>query len=96
MGTRHFRSTKARPILNERDYRAAKDVVERELKQEHSDVVWARLEALIREIATYEARFLKGGEDSADWVEYAYEASLDARDTSRRRWSDKGDDDLEG
>ena len=51
MGTRHFRSTKARPILNDRDYRAAREVVERELEQEHSDAAWARIEALMREIA---------------------------------------------
>ncbi|MCW5605140.1 MAG: hypothetical protein KIS79_14955 [Burkholderiales bacterium] len=93
MGSRHFRSTKARPILNERDYRAAKSIVERELKQEHSDAAWARLEALMREIAAYEARFLQGKErDGAGWIEYAYRSSLDEHGRSRRRWSDKEDD----
>jgi len=92
MGTRHFRSTKARPILNDRDYRAAKEIVERELKQEHNDAVWARLEALMREIALYESRFLKGeDEDGAGWIEYAYESSLDERTPRSRRWSDKDD-----
>lgn len=93
MGSRHFRSTKARPILNERDYRAAKSIVERELTQEHSDAAWARLEALMREIAAYETRFMKGEDaDGAGWIEYAYRSSLDERDRSKRRWSDKEDD----
>lgn len=96
MGTRHFRSTKSRPILNERDYRAAREVVERELQQEHSDAVWARLEALMREIALYEARFLKGEDgDGAPWIQYAYESSLEERRPRRRRWSDKEDGELD-
>ncbi len=94
MGTRHFRSTKARPILNDRDYRAAREVVERELEQEHSDAAWARIEALMREIALYETRFLEGEDgDATDWIEYAYESSLNERKPRRRRWSDRDDAD---
>ncbi len=97
MGNRHFRSTKARPILNDRDYRAAKEIVERELGQEHSDAVWSRLEALMREIALYESRFLEGEDGGdADWIEYAYESSLNERKLRQRRWSDQDDSDAEG
>ena len=90
MGTREFGPmSKARPILNERDYQAAKAVLEREMKQTHSDQVWARLEALMQEVADYEARFLLGeDEDSAEWVQYAYATALDEDEGPRRRWTD--------
>jgi hypothetical protein len=81
--------SKARPILNERDYQAAKAVLEREMKQTHSEQVWARLEALMQEVADYEARFLVGeDEDSAEWVQYAYATALDEDEGPRRRWTD--------
>jgi hypothetical protein len=82
-------SGKARPILNERDYQAAKALLEREMKQTHSEQVWARLEALMQEVADYEARFLVGEEeDSAEWVQYAYATALDEDEGPRRRWTD--------
>ena len=86
-----FRPTnkKARPILNERDYQAAKILLERELKQAHSDRVWERLEALMQEVADYEARFMPGEEeDAAALVEYAYDVALDEEEGPRRRWTD--------
>ena len=80
---------KARPILNEVDYQAAKTLLEREMKHTHSDKVWARLEALMQEVADYEARFLLGEEeDATGWVEYAYATALDNEEGPRRRWSD--------
>jgi len=86
-------SNKARPILNERDYQAAKQLVEREMKHTHSDKVWARLEALMQEVANYEARFLVGEEDdNTGWVEYAYSTALEEDEGPRRRWSDDEDD----
>ena len=90
MGTREFGPmSKARPILNERDYQAAKALLEREMKQTHSEQVWARLEALMQEVADYEARFLLGeDEDSAEWVQYAYATALDEDEGPRRRWTD--------
>ncbi len=91
MGSSEFRpmSGKARPILNERDYQAAKALLEREMKQTHSEQTWARLEALMQEVADYEARFLLGEEeDSAEWVEYAYATALDTDHGPRRRWTD--------
>lgn len=94
MGTRHFRmETKAaRPILNERDYQDVKALIEREMKHAHSDQVWQRLEALMQEVADYEARFVHGeDEDAAGWVQYAYSSALDEFDGPRRRWSDTGD-----
>jgi hypothetical protein len=95
MGSGHFipMDKKARPILNERDYRAAKELVEREMKHTHSDKVWERLEALMQEVADYEARFLVGEEDdSSSVVEYAYATALDEDEGPRRRWSDDADD----
>jgi hypothetical protein len=78
----------ARPILNERDYQAAKDLLEREMKNAHSDRVWQRLEALMQEVAEYEARFVQGeDEDPASWLEYAYASALD-ESAPRRRWTD--------
>jgi len=94
MGSRHFvpMSKAARPILNERDYQAAKELVEREMKHTHSDKVWARLEALMQEVADYEARFLIGEEeDSSSWVEYAYATALEEDEAPRRRWTDTDD-----
>lgn len=91
MGSREFgpMNSKARPILNERDYQAAKALLEREMKLSHSEQVGARLEALMQEVADYEARFLHGEEeDSAEWVEYAYAAALDQDNSPRRRWTD--------
>jgi hypothetical protein len=81
---------KARPILNERDYHGAKALIEREMKQTHSDKVWARLEALMQEVADYEARFLQGeDEDPTPWVQYAYQSALEEdEDGPRRRWTD--------
>jgi hypothetical protein len=92
MGSRHLHpmiSKKARPILNERDYQAAKEVLERELKQTHSERVWERLEALMQAVADYEARFLQGEEaDASEVVEYAYESALQEDRGPARRWTD--------
>lgn len=89
MGSRHFRSKLARPILNERDYRAAKEFVERESKLNHPPTMWERLDALSREIAHYEERFLHGRDvDPGDWLEYAYEEALAPKKARRRRWGD--------
>ncbi len=80
---------KARPILNERDYQAAKELLERELRHSHDDRASERLEALMREVADYEARFLQGEEDDvSDLVQYAYSAALDEDEGPRRRWTD--------
>ena len=85
-------SKNARPILNERDYQAAKELVEREMKHTHSEKVWARLEALMQEVADYEARFLVGEEeDNSGWVEYAYATALEEDESPRRRWTDTDD-----
>jgi hypothetical protein len=82
----------ARPILNERDYQAAKELVEREMKHTHSDKVWARLEALMQEVADYETRFLVGEEeDNSSLVEYAYATALEEDEAPRRRWTDTDD-----
>jgi hypothetical protein len=80
----------ARPILNERDYQGAKALLEREMKHKHSEQVWARLEALMQEVADYEARFMQGeDEDPTPWLKYAYESALDDGDEApRRRWTD--------
>jgi len=91
MGSRQFRmeTSQARPILNERDYQEVKALIAREMKHAHSDQVWQRLEALMQEVADYEARFVHGeDEDAAGWVEYAYASALDEVDGPRRRWSD--------
>jgi hypothetical protein len=82
----------ARPILNERDYQEVKTLIEREMKHAHTDQVWQRLEALMQEVADYEARFVHGeDEDAAGWVQYAYSSALDEFDGPRRRWSDTDD-----
>jgi hypothetical protein len=82
----------ARPILNERDYQEVKALIEREMKHAHTDQVWSRLEALMQEVADYEARFVHGeDEDAAGWVQYAYSSALDELDGPRRRWSDTDD-----
>jgi hypothetical protein len=79
----------ARPILNERDYQGAKALLDREMRHTHSEKVWARLEALMQEVADYEARFVQGeDEDPAPWIRYAYETALDDDDGPRRRWTD--------
>lgn len=94
MGSRHFQMEikAARPILNERDYQEVKQLIEREMKHAHSDQVWARLEALMQEVADYEARFVRGEEeDPAGWVQYAYSSALEEFDGPRRRWSDTDD-----
>lgn len=92
MGSRDLAPTinKARPILNERDYQAAKELLARELVHKHTDRVWERLEALMQEVADYEARFLQGEDDDTRWVEYAYQTALeeDAEEAPRRRWTD--------
>jgi hypothetical protein len=82
----------ARPILNERDYQQAKEVLSKQMHHRHSDQMWARLEALMQAVADYERRFLEGeDEDTNDWVEYAYASALDEADAPRRRWSDSND-----
>lgn len=79
----------ARPILNERDYQNAKALVAKEMSQTHSQGVWARLEALMQEVAEYERRFLEGEEDDATRVvEYAYASALEETEAPQRRWSD--------
>jgi hypothetical protein len=79
----------ARPILNERDYQGAKALLEREMKHGRDGKLSARLEALMQEVADYEARFLQGEEeDPSPWIEYAYESALDEDDGPRRRWTD--------
>ena len=91
MGSRELRSDagKARPILNERDYQNAKALLAKEMHQKHTDQVWARLEALMQEVAEYERRFLEGEEDDASRVvEYAYASVLEETETPERRWSD--------
>ena len=91
MGSRDFRpEAKARPILNERDYQNAKALVAKEMNHKHSEKVWARLEALMQEVAEYERRFLEGEEeDAARWVEYAYSSALEETEVvAHRRWSD--------
>ena len=95
MGSRLGRTDakSARPILNERDYQNAKEILAREVHQRHSDRVWARLEALMQEVANYERRFLDGDEEtSTDWVEYAYATVLEEHQSPKRRWSDSNDD----
>ena len=83
----------ARPILNERDYQNAKAILAKEMHQRHTDRVWARLEALMQEVANYERRFLDGDDDaSTDWVEYAYATALEEQQGPMRRWSDSNDD----
>jgi hypothetical protein len=80
---------KARPILNERDYQGAKALLDREMRQTHSEKVWERLEALMQEVADYEARFMQGEDDDAEtWLRYAYESALDEDESPRRRWTD--------
>jgi hypothetical protein len=81
---------KARPILNERDYQGAKALLDREMKHTHSEKVWERLEALMQEVADYEARFIQGEDDDpTPWVQYAYQAALDDDDEApQRRWTD--------
>ena len=94
MGSRQFRPAikKARPILTEHDYQAAKNLLTREMKHAHTDRVWERLESLMQEVADYEARFVQGeDDDAAGWVEYAYASALDEQDGPRRRWSDLDD-----
>jgi len=91
MGSRDFgqETARARPILNERDYQNAKALLAKEMHQKHTEHVWARLEALMQEVAEYERRFLEGAEDDASrWVEYAYTSVLEENDTPQRRWSD--------
>ena len=92
MGSRDFRTEAkhARPILNERDYQNAKALVAKEMNHKHTEAVWARLEALMQEVAEYERRFLEGEEeDAARWVEYAYASALeDTEVVTPRRWSD--------
>jgi hypothetical protein len=91
MGSRDFRreAAQARPILNERDYQNAKALLAKEMHQKHTEQVWARLEALMQEVAEYERRFLEGEEDDASrWVEYAYASVLEEADAPQRRWSD--------
>jgi hypothetical protein len=79
----------ARPILNERDYQAAKELLEREMKNAHSDRVWLRLEALMQEVADYESRFMQGEDDDPTrWLEYAYTSALEENGVPRRRWND--------
>jgi hypothetical protein len=79
----------ARPILNERDYQGAKALLEHEMKHGRDGKLSARLEALMQEVADYEARFLQGEDDDASpWLQYAYEAALDEDDGPRRRWTD--------
>ena len=95
MGSRLARieAAPARPILNERDYQNAKAILAKEMHQKHTDRVWARLEALMQEVAEYERRFLENEEDtSIDWIEYAYASALDENEGPRRRWSDTTDD----
>jgi hypothetical protein len=83
----------ARPILNERDYQNAKALVAREWSNKHSERVWARIEALMQEVAEYERRFLEGEEDdAARLVEYAYASALEETEVPQRRWSDSFDD----
>jgi hypothetical protein len=93
MGSRQFEpeasARHARPILSERDYENAKLLLEREMKNAHSERVWERLEALMQEVAEYESRFLQGeDEDTTGWVEYAYTSALEQAEGPRRRWSD--------
>jgi shikimate kinase len=95
MGSRHVRTEAnyARPILNERDYQNAKALVAREMIHKHTTRVWARLEALMQEVAEYERRFLEGEEDdAARLVEYAYALALRDTETTQRRWSDSFDE----
>lgn len=83
----------ARPILNERDYQNAKALLAKEMHQKHTERVWARLEALMQEVAEYERRFLEGEEDDASrWVEYAYASVLEETETPQRRWTDGSGD----
>ena len=90
MGSRQFGTeTKARPILNERDYQNAKALLAREMHQKQTEHAWARLEALMQEVAEYERRFMEGEEDDATrWIEYAYTSALEEGDAPQRRWSD--------
>jgi len=95
MGSRPARTeaSPARPILNERDYQNAKAILAKEMHQKHTDRVWARLEALMQEVAEYERRFLESEDDtSTDWIEYAYASALEETEGPRRRWSDMTDD----
>jgi hypothetical protein len=83
----------ARPILNERDYQNAKALLAKEMHQKHTDRVWARLEALMQEVAEYERRFMEGEEEDASrWVEYAYASALGETEAPQRRWSDSFDE----
>lgn len=95
MGHRQFdaASSEARPILNERDYQNAKAMMAQELHRNHTAQMWARLEALMHEVAEYERRFLEGeDDDAARLVEYAYASVLDDDEAPQRRWSDPFDD----
>jgi hypothetical protein len=95
MGSRHFRAEagKTRPILNERDYQNAKALVAKHMSLKHTERVWARIEALMHEVAEYERRFLEGEEeDAARLVEYAYASALEETEVPQRRWSDSFDD----
>ena len=94
MGSKQDRpaTSKARPILTEQDYQGAKELLEREMQHAHSDKIWDRLEALMQEVAEYEARFLQGEEeDASGLVEYAYAYALEEGDGPRRRWTDTAD-----
>ena len=92
MGSRHFGvdARGARPIQNERDYRAAKALLAREMRHSHSDEAWARLEALMQELAEYEGRFAAAEEAAAEageeWL--IDPATISGYEGPRRRWTD--------
>jgi tRNA pseudouridine-54 N-methylase len=91
MGSRQFRPTthKARTILSTRDYDAARKQLKQALKQPGWLREEERIEALTRELADFENRFLMRERWLAiEWAECVFIPGLDQEGAPRRRWSD--------
>ncbi|HZR03437.1 MAG TPA: hypothetical protein VFA81_09725 [Burkholderiales bacterium] len=82
-------ATKARPILNTRDY----DNARRRLAEALSEPAWlredARIDALMVAVTAFEHRFLSREVQAVvEWAECVFMPPLQTSDERKRRWSD--------
>jgi hypothetical protein len=85
---------KARPILRERDYSAAKRILRESARFRLQSEDEERMEALLREIVAYESDHVELHDDRAvAFTEYVPVPPAACESGPARRWSDQVDED---
>ena len=92
MGSRYFHpeARRARPIINTRDYDAARKGLKKALKAPVELREDDRIEGLRQELRAFEDRFLMREQWLAiEWAECVFVPDIELDEAHRRRWNDR-------